>query len=155
MKNTFKISLLAIALFLFNNNLKAQTMNNQKLDEIIRKVGDSVNGKLGSWQFKFNDALLMIITDENHNRMRIMAPITEMKNLDEADYIKSLEANFHTVLDAKYAISDEIMWSVFIHPLKELSEGQVKDAINQVYLAAATFGSSYTSSDLVFPSIKN
>jgi len=38
------------------------------------------------------------------------------------------------------------------HPLKELNEAQqVIDAIQQVYAAALTFGSSYSSTDLVFP----
>ena len=60
-------------------------------------------------------------------------------------------ANFHSVLDVKYALSDEIIWSVFTHPLKELSEHQVEDAIKQVYAAALTFGGSYSSTDMVFP----
>jgi hypothetical protein len=43
------------------------------------------------------------------------------------------------VLDAKYAISDEILWAVFIHPLKELSDKQISSAIKQVYSSAITF----------------
>ena len=60
-------------------------------------------------------------------------------------------ANFHSALDVKYALSDEIIWSVYVHPLKELSEEQVADAVKQVYTAAKTFGSSYSSTNLVFP----
>ena len=60
-------------------------------------------------------------------------------------------ANFHSVLDVKYALSDEIIWSVYAHPLKELSELQVVDAIQQVYAAAITFGGSYSSTNMVFP----
>ncbi len=56
------------------------------------------------------------------------------------------------MLDAKYAISDEILWAVFIHPLKELSDKQISSAIKQVYSSAITFGTSYSSGNLVFPS---
>mgnify|MGYP000279780697 CR=1 FL=1 len=68
--------------------------------------------------------------------------------------LNALVANFHSVLDVKYALSDEIIWSVYAHPLQELSELQVVDAIQQVYAAALTFGSSYSSTNLVFPGNK-
>jgi hypothetical protein len=83
--------------------------------------------------------------------MRIITPIMETKNLEEEQLLNMLVANFHSALDVKYALSDEIIWSVFIHPLKELSEHQVLDAIDQVYAASATFGATYSSTDLVFP----
>ena len=60
-------------------------------------------------------------------------------------------ANFHSALDLKYAISDDVLWSTFIHPLRELTVAQVKDAVSQVYYANRTFGTTYTSTDLVFP----
>ena len=40
---------------------------------------------------------------------------------------------------------------MFTHPLKELTEHQVKDAILQVYNANITFGSIYSSTSLTFP----
>ena len=133
----------------------SQKMDNQKLEKIINSVSDSVAGREGYWQFKYFDWHMLMITDKNHNRMRIISPIAETKDLTTDMLTKSLEANFHSVLDAKYAISDEIMWSVFVHPLKELSENQVKSAIKEVYSAAATFGYSYTGSDLIFPKKEN
>ncbi|MEM7382181.1 MAG: hypothetical protein AAF361_13425, partial [Bacteroidota bacterium] len=84
-------------------------------------------------------------------RMRIISPIVEREQLEEDQLLNALVANFHSALDVKYALSDEIIWSVFAHPLKELSEHQVLDAIEQVYLAALTFGTSYSSTNLVFP----
>jgi len=41
--------------------------------------------------------------------------------------------------------------SVFIHPLRALSEYQVRAAIRQGYNAGVAFGSTFSSSDLVFP----
>ena len=43
------------------------------------------------------------------------------------------------------------MWSVFIHPLKELANHQVLDALDQVHAASITFGTTYSSINLVFP----
>lgn len=142
------------ACFFMSIGLYGQKMNNAKLEKVLKSVTDSVEGKSGYWQIKYFDRYLLIVTDENHNRMRIISPIAEVKDLNNEMIMKSLEANFHSVLDAKYAISDNIMWAAYLHPLKELSEEQVKSAIKEVYSAAATFGYSYTGSDLVFPGSK-
>jgi len=144
--------LLIILLFAFSiNTVSSQNMDNATLDEIFTTLSDTIQGEQGRWQFVIQDALFVCLTDTTHNRMRIISPITESNNLTEDEKTLMLLANFHTALDVKYAISDDVLWSVFIHPLKELTAGQVKDAISQVYYANITFSSSYTSTDLVFP----
>ena len=146
-------------LLLFNTLLilqafdaNAQKMNNKQLGKILTEVSDSIKGEEGYWQVLYKEAMMIVITDQKHNRMRIITPVAYISELDETMFQKALEANFHTALDVKYAISENIMWTVFIHPLKELSENQVKDAVKQVYSGANTFGGSYSSTNLVFPS---
>lgn len=129
----------------------SQKMNNEKLGTILESVADSIQGNNGQWQFKIKDVFFMCVTDANHNRMRIISPITEAQQLDEKLKSAALVANFHSALDVKYAIADDILWSAFIHPLKELTEGQVRDAVKQVYTANITFGTTFSSTDLVFP----
>ncbi len=129
----------------------AQNANIELLDEVISEVADSVEGQQGQWRFVINDRILICIADESNNRMRIISPVTEVINLSGEELLNSLFANFHTALDVKYAISDDVLWSVFIHPLRELSKAQLIDAISQVYYAAETFGTSYSSNSLVFP----
>ncbi|MDT8348000.1 MAG: hypothetical protein RQ756_09375, partial [Flavobacteriaceae bacterium] len=123
----------------------------QQLDSIIRKNGNEVERVNNSWRFTVVKRMLLCITDENSNRMRIISPIVEIKELDSVYLSNALIANFHSALDVKYAISDDILWSVFAHPLKELTQDQVSDAIRQVFNAAATFGDSYSSTDMFFP----
>lgn len=150
MKNSIYLILLISISFC---SVKAQNMNNDRLETILNIVSDSIVGQKGAWQFKINERMFMCVTDENHNRMRIMSPITKQNELSNDDLLKSLAANFHTALDVKYALSDQILWSVFIHPLKELTDKQVKDAVSQVYLAAITYGKTYSSTSLVFPGV--
>jgi hypothetical protein len=130
---------------------RAQDMNNQKLFHILKDVATDIDGASGAWSFAYANHMMLLITDETHNRMRIITPIDEVRNLSQLEYKNALMANFHTALDVKYAISDDLMWSVFIHPLQELSHEQVTDALKQVAQAADTFGGSYSSTDLVFP----
>lgn len=129
----------------------AQEMTPKKLHEIIRKVSDTVATNGNSLQFIYKERPLICVYDEKANRMRIISPIVEREKIGEEHLLNAMVANFHSALDVKYALSDEIIWSVFIHPLKELSEHQVIDAIDQVYSASITFGSTYTSTNLVFP----
>ncbi len=129
----------------------SQTMDNKTLESIYTSVSDSIQGKNGSWHFFIKDIQLLSITDTKNNRMRIISPIADSNSLNN-DLIKAaLVANFHTALDVKYAVSDGVLWSVFIHPLKELSKNQVKDAVSQVYYANVNFGSTFASTSLVFP----
>jgi len=141
---TLMISLCTLAMF-------SQNMSNDKLDVIYTSISDSINGRSGAWQFYVKDIQMISITDSIHNRMRIMSPIMDSSGLTD-DLIKAaMIANFHTALDVKYAVTDGVLWSVFIHPLKELSEHQVKDAVSQVYNANVNFGTTFASTGLSFP----
>ena len=126
-------------------------MNNKKLHKIFTSFFTNISGGNGHWEFTIDDVQIICLTDELHNRMRFIAPILEEKDMQEGDYKKCMEANFHTALDIKYALSDGVLWAAYLHPLKELTKWQVTDAINQVYAAATTYGTSYSSGNLYFP----
>ncbi|WP_299223536.1 hypothetical protein [uncultured Psychroserpens sp.] len=140
------ISLLFVPLFGFS-----QDMDNKKLQEIFVSVSDSIQGNEGAWQFSIKDVKFLSFTDTNHNRMRIISPIADAKSLSDELIQSALVANFHTALDVKYAVSEGILWVVFIHPLKELSELQVRSAISQVYYGNINFGTTFASTSLTFP----
>jgi len=131
--------------------VSAQKMDNKIINTVIEVVADSIRGQEGNWQFMIKNRLLICITDQQNNRMRIISPIIEQKKLAYVDMLKLMEANYHTALDVKYAISDDLLWSVYIHPLRELNKKQLLNAINQVYTAAETYGTTYNSTGLAFP----
>ena len=143
-----------ILIFIFSVlsiNLHAQAMNNDKLNGIIYTLSDTVQGENGSWQFIIDELAFICITDQIHNRMRIISPIAELAEVTDEELLRCMEANFHSALDARYAISDGILWAAFIHPLRELTKDQVISAITQVYSTAQTFGTYYSSGELSFP----
>ena len=148
MKNNVLFTLFLVFTLIFS--VQSQNMTNDKLEKIIYVIADSLRGDTGNWQFMIKERMLVCISDEKNNRMRIMSPIIEQKKLAYVDMLKLMEANFHTALDVKYAISDDLLWSVYIHPLKELTKEELLSAINQVYAAAVTYGTSYCSTALTF-----
>jgi len=143
--------LLAYVFLFISYVLPAQDMSYKQIDKIVRQTCDSVSGGDGGWQLFVEDRLLILIADQSHNRMRIISPIADRQSLEDVELENALIANFHSALDVKYAISEGVLWSAFIHPLKELSDHQLRDAVSQVYSAAETFGTSYQSTELFFP----
>jgi len=143
-KPSFTFILLFISFFGYGQ------MNNEKLENLLLKKIDTIQGIQGRWDMTYQGMPLLLITDETHDRMRIIAPIAEIKDISDLQFKEALIANFHSALDVKYAISNKIMWSIFVHPLEALTEAQLFDAIDQVYFAAVTFGTTYTSTPLLF-----
>ncbi len=127
-----------------------QDMDNERMGKLLAEEFETLEGDLGAWQFTFGDHLVMVITDEAANRMRIFSPVIAEKDIDPEQYIKMLEANFHSALDAKYALYEGFVISVFTHPLRELRSEQFLDAARQVIILSATFGSTYQSTDMIF-----
>ncbi|MDX2019017.1 MAG: hypothetical protein SF187_02155 [Deltaproteobacteria bacterium] len=91
----------------------------------------------------------MVITDEAADRMRAMAIVSEQP-IDPERMRVLLEADFDTALDAKYALWEGKLWSVFVHPLSTLSDSEVTNGIVQVVNLVKTYGSSYSSTDMQF-----
>jgi hypothetical protein len=96
-------------------------------------------------EFRYQGMNMYLISDVNHDRMRIITPLADYSALSREQIDRSLEANFHTALDARYALGNDVLYAAYIHPLSELSSGQIKSAVAQVFNLAATFGGDYSS----------
>jgi hypothetical protein len=127
-----------------------RAMNNQRMDKILRQEVARMEGENGAWLLYYGERIIMVMSDERNNRMRIFTPIVEARKLDGKEMRKMLEANFHTALDAKYGLYDGFVVSLFTHPFAELRPPQLIDALRQVVNLADSFGSHYSSSELRF-----
>ncbi len=125
-------------------------MNNQTIQEEIEKCDANPKRQGPVWDFVVEDHQVIVITDTNADRMRIMSPIAETEKLSPELLVRSLQANFDSALDARYAIAHDTLWSVFIHPLGSLTEHDFRSGIAQVVTAARTYGTSFSSGALLF-----
>ena len=128
----------------------ATPTNNKILEKFIRSVGTDIKGKDGRWTFVVDKREVIVITDERADRMRIMIPIAKADKLTAKQMKVLLEANFDRALDAKYAIQGGTVWGVFTHWLSPLSKFEFKSAARQVARLAATYGTTFSSTDVVF-----
>ena len=125
--------------------MKQRTMSQLSMEKVVKGVASNAKGEKGFVEFKVKDVQMYLISDAAHDRMRIIAPVAEYQKLTEQHLHAVLEANFHKALDARYAVSDGVLYSVFIHPLSALNEEQIKSAVEQVANLALSFGNEYTS----------
>lgn len=125
-------------------------MTLDRLNELLHQLDGDLIQDGPSWQLEFQGRLMIVIADGSADRMRIMTPVTETSDLDQAELYRLLQANFDSALDARYAVAQDVLWSVFIHPLSPLDEAQLANALFQVYSAAATFGTSYSSGQFTY-----
>lgn len=146
-----QIVLFSLLIGVFATSVAAQKgMDNKKMEKIFKKEVTELEGQLGNWQLLYQERLLFILTDEAHNRMRIFTPVIEEKEIDVIFLQEMLSANFHSALDAKYSLYEGFVVTVFTHPLKELTEEQLIDAMKQVATLAHTFGTTFSSTELIF-----
>ena len=138
--------------YIYQNKIDSVGMNNQKLEGILKKQGEIIESREGYWQLNYLNRILIVITDQKNNRMRIITPVIEEKEMKKSNYSEVLKAQFDRALDVKYALYNGLLWSIFVHPLKELTQSQLIDAISQVFYAAHNFGGSYRSTNLQFGS---
>jgi hypothetical protein len=124
--------------------------DNASLRRDLERIVDDLAGNPGDWTFMYAGVRMRLITDEEYDRMRIFAPITDLENLEEDQVMAMLHANFDRALDAKYALWQGGAWSIFTHPLADLSRDQLIDAVRQVASLVHTFGNGYSSMDIGF-----
>ena len=125
-------------------------MNNTRLDQIIRTIGEDVQGESGYWQFLINDIRVLCVTDETHNRMRVMTPIAAVDELPESTLLQCMSANFDRALDARYCVNNGMVWGAFIHPLDSLTTPLFQSACHQVTEVSHTFGTTFSSGGISF-----
>ena len=50
--------------------------------------------------------------------------IVKVDKLDPEVYLRLMQANFDSALDARYAVVRGVLWSAFLHPLGSLNDSQ-------------------------------
>ncbi|MFU8814778.1 MAG: hypothetical protein ACNA7W_05500 [Pseudomonadales bacterium] len=122
----------------------------QCLETLLRRFDRDLQGSAGNWQLSIGDRSLVVVTDAQAGRMRMMVPIAPAAQLERDQLYRLMQANFETALDARYSIANGLVWSAFIHPLAPLSVDQLVSAIAQTMTLAETYGTTFTSGALSY-----
>ncbi len=125
-------------------------MTTAAISKLLESYLTDLEGQPGFWRGMREEIPVYVFSDDTNDRMRIMAPIGELNELDPKVLQVLLQANYDRALDAKYALRGAEVWAVSVHPLATLAPDDFASFISQVVKLVKNTGSSYASSDLVF-----
>ncbi len=125
-------------------------MTGARLIEMIKEIDPNASARGNSCEFVVEDRTLTLVFDEAAGRMRVFTPIVEVDEVSPATLYRMSQANFDSALDVRYAAAHSAIWSVFVHPLATLDEHDFIAALGQVYVAADTFGTTFSSGTFAF-----
>ena len=127
-----------------------QNLTNKKLGKILKKHAIEIEGSDGGWELVLDRRPILVAADQNANRVRIFTFVAKLEEVNNDELEKLLRANFNSAVDAKYAIHNGLVMSIYSHPMDDLTELQVADALQQVDNLAENFRTSYSSTELPF-----
>jgi len=125
-------------------------MTTAAISKLLESYLSDLEGHPGFWRGIREQVPVYAFSDDKNDRMRLMAPIGELRELDPQVLKVLLQANYDRALDAKYALRGNEVWAVAVHPLATLAPDDFASFINQVVKLVKNTGSTYASSDLVF-----
>lgn len=126
-------------------------MSQRRMELIFLDQVDKVEGGGGMLRTVVDGVQIFLISDAENDRMRIMAPIVPVDRLPPRYLNVLLEANFHATLDARYAVSEGVVYGIFLHPISTLTRAQIASGFEQVLALAKNFGTTFSSGKLTFP----
>ncbi len=143
-----------VLLFLIPTGLAAQEaeppMTLERMAGIIEAIDPDANLGGTAFELTIEDVPVLVVTDVTADRMRAMVPIRGAAALDEAELRRLMQANFDSALDARYAVANGRLWSVYIHPFAALETAQFISGLAQTVTAAQTYGTLYSSGGAQF-----
>lgn len=128
----------------------SEKMTGEKLSELILAFDKDAKINEAGAQFTLAERGVFLVYDIKADRMRLVTPIAQAALANGDIHERMLQANYDAVLDARYALANNIIWAVYIHPLSSLTKDDFLSGVAQTVTAAETFGKSYTSGAFVF-----
>jgi hypothetical protein len=142
------IRVLALIALMIPASLSAQEaephMTLSRMAAIVQALDPDARVAGSGFEFTIDDVPVLIVTDVRANRMRAMVPIRSTSGMTEEELLRLMQANFDSALDARYAIANDSLWGVFIHPFAELEKNQLISGVAQTVNVAKTYGTLYS-----------
>jgi hypothetical protein len=125
-------------------------MTSERLAELILKVDEEAEQNGSAWFFYLEGLETVVVYDVAADRMRILIAIGDTDELKTDELLRLMQANFDSALDARYAIAQDVLWGVYIHPLSTLTDQEFLVGLGQTANVVLSYGTSYSSGLLLY-----
>ena len=130
----------------------APAMTTTAMGKLLESYLTELEGEKGFWRGNREEVPVFVFSDDEHDRMRLMAPIGVVEELDPDLLHVLLQANYDRALDARYAMRNKELWAVVVHPLATLATDDLPSMFEQVVKLVKNTGTTFASTELVFRS---
>src|SRR5580765_277206 len=130
----------------------ARAMTTTAMGKLLESYLTDLEGENGFWRGNRDEVPVFVFSDDEHDRMRLMAPIGVVEELDSELLHVLLQANYDRALDARYAMRNKELWAVVVHPLATLATDDLPSLFDQVVMLVKNTGTTFSSTELVFRS---
>jgi hypothetical protein len=120
-------------------------MTASEMELVFASQVAAIEGPPGAIRTKVDDFNVYLVSDPDADRMQIMMPISMAEGLDRRVLNVLLEANFQNTLDARYAISEGVVYGIYLHPISTLTPEMIRSALEQVVRLGRTYGTSFSA----------
>lgn len=127
-------------------------MTTTAMEKLLGSYLTELDGSKGFWRGMRDEVPVFVFSDDEHDRMRLMAPIGVVEELDPDLLHVLLQANYDRALDARYAMRNKELWAVVVHPLATLATDDLPSMFDQVVMLVKNTGTTFASTELVFRS---
>ena len=127
-----------------------EPMTQARMEQIFGDQVDAIEGPPGAIRTIVDEVEIYLISDPTNDRMRLLARVADVNRVDPRIVNVLLQANFYRTLDARYAVSEGIVFSAYLHPISTLSRAELISGFDQVLALAKNFGTTYSSGKLDF-----
>lgn len=121
------------------------SMTQADMELVFGSLVDAIEGPPGALRTRVDGVDVYLISDPANDRMRMVVQVARADELDARYLSVLLQANFHVTRDARYAISNGIVFATYLHPISSLTAAEIGSALGQVVSLRKTFGSSFSS----------
>jgi len=132
------LRILLIVTALWGTTLTAQEapMTAERMAEIVLALDPDANLTPNGIELTLDDVPVLVVLAPGADRMRALVPIASVEDVTEEELLRMMQANFDTALDGRYAVAQDRVWSVFIHPLSSLEREQFISGLAQTITSA-------------------
>ncbi len=125
-------------------------MTMERMGAILTALDPEARRRGTRFELTLADVPVLVVADPAADRMRAMVPIRRVEGMDAGEMLRVMQANFDSALDARYAVAQGRLWSVYIHPLGALERDQLISGLGQAVNVAASYGTTYSGGALAF-----
>jgi len=127
-----------------------EAMTADRLAQIILNIDPDAQFGPNGAEFNLEEIPVLVVVAPRADRMRAMVSIASVEDVSREELARMMQANFDTALDARYAIAQGRIWSLYIHPLGALEREQFLSGLIQTVTLARTYGTLYSGGAQVF-----